>query len=346
MTGSSASPDSSEVAHLSVPVADALAGNAGYLLSRMETHDADEQAERLRCWDQCYEQLSPGRFRGSLSEIWLGPMQLFREVTNQSVRETGSCWQGSRTFGIPLAMEGEAAYCGRPMSAEAVLTLCGGDELDFRSPRFLDIVGICVQAPVFQRLTRCLEGDEAERRLEFPRLLRVAPDRLEELRALLRSVFGVLDACPAMLDYAQVRKNIEHSLLSRLVALASEAGKEPESPVGYLVRRRVVERARGYLLAHRDEPVSVSDLCALTGVSRRTLQYCFQEVLGVKPVHYLRALRLAGVRRELKAQGSRFASVGDVAARWGFWHLSHFAADYRKMFGELPSETLSSSRPA
>jgi len=39
--------------------------------------------------------------------------------------------------------------------------------------------------------------------------------------------------------------------------------------------------------------------------------------------------------------------VQDIAARWGFWHLSHFANDYRRMFGELPSETLrSSAHPA
>ncbi|CAG9232914.1 hypothetical protein BVI1335_880001 [Burkholderia vietnamiensis] len=30
----------------------------------------------------------------------------------------------------------------------------------------------------------------------------------------------------------------------------------------------------------------------------------------------------------------------DVAAAWGFWHLSQFATDYRRMFGKRPSETL------
>ena len=29
-----------------------------------------------------------------------------------------------------------------------------------------------------------------------------------------------------------------------------------------------------------------------------------------------------------------------VIARWGFWHFSRFSAEYRRMYGELPSQTL------
>jgi AraC family ethanolamine operon transcriptional activator len=46
------------------------------------------------------------------------------------------------------------------------------------------------------------------------------------------------------------------------------------------------------------------------------------------------------VRRELRDANPATTQVQDVAARWGFWHLSHFASDYRAMFGELPSDTL------
>lgn len=56
------------------------------------------------------------------------------------------------------------------------------------------------------------------------------------------------------------------------------------------------------------------------------------------PATYLRALRLNGVRRDLRGRAAD--SVQDVAAAWGFWHLSQFATDYRRMFGARPSETL------
>lgn len=51
-------------------------------------------------------------------------------------------------------------------------------------------------------------------------------------------------------------------------------------------------------------------------------------------------MRLNRVRRELKTERPRFDSVQEAAARWGFWHLSHFSAEYKTMFGELPSDTL------
>jgi AraC family ethanolamine operon transcriptional activator len=31
--------------------------------------------------------------------------------------------------------------------------------------------------------------------------------------------------------------------------------------------------------------------------------------------------------------------VHEIARRWGFWHIGEFAADYRRLFGELPSQT-------
>jgi len=37
-------------------------------------------------------------------------------------------------------------------------------------------------------------------------------------------------------------------------------------------------------------------------------------------------------------------NVGEIAVAMGFFHLSHFAAHYRALFGEPPSETLRAVR--
>jgi len=56
-------------------------------------------------------------------------------------------------------------------------------------------------------------------------------------------------------------------------------------------------------------------------------------------VNYIRCVRLNGVRRELIGTRADALTIGDAASRWGFFHLSHFAADYQALFGELPSHT-------
>jgi AraC family ethanolamine operon transcriptional activator len=104
-------------------------------------------------------------------------------------------------------------------------------------------------------------------------------------------------------------------------------------------RERLVRRADDYMRACLGEPLSLLELCRELGVSERTLHYAFQEVRGLSPMAYFRAVRLNAVRQELKTAADT-ATVHEVAQRWGFWHTGEFAAAYRRLFGELPSQTL------
>ena len=92
--------------------------------------------------------------------------------------------------------------------------------------------------------------------------------------------------------------------------------------------------------------VSKHALRALVGQLAAECQGSGIQVLGINPVAFLRAMRLNGVRRDLRSACSAGDCVQDVAARWGFWHLGHFVTDYKHMFGELPSQTLRAPRRA
>ena len=53
---------------------------------------------------------------------------------------------------------------------------------------------------------------------------------------------------------------------------------------------------------------------------------------------YLPTVRLNAVRRALR-EGDALATIADIAARWGFWHMGHFSQDDKALFGETPSQT-------
>jgi AraC family ethanolamine operon transcriptional activator len=105
-------------------------------------------------------------------------------------------------------------------------------------------------------------------------------------------------------------------------------------------RERLVRRAEEYMRAHLGNPLSVLHLCRELNVSKRTLHYAFQEVRGLSPMAYFKVSRLNAVRQELKAPPAGTTTVQEIAQRWGFWHTGEFAAAYRRLFGELPSQTL------
>lgn len=97
---------------------------------------------------------------------------------------------------------------------------------------------------------------------------------------------------------------------------------------------------------HVESPVYTLDLCASADVSERTLRTVFREYFGMGPMQYLKLHRLQQVRRALCADSPNTSSVKSIALAHGFWELGRFAADYRRLFGESPAETLhSTSRP-
>ncbi len=105
-------------------------------------------------------------------------------------------------------------------------------------------------------------------------------------------------------------------------------------------RCKLMQQAEEIILADINRPWTVYDLCMELHVSERTLRYGFHEHFGMAPIAYLKALRLNGVRRQLKASTADKTTVTNVAVQWGFWHMGQFAKDYKKMFDECPSETL------
>lgn len=114
-------------------------------------------------------------------------------------------------------------------------------------------------------------------------------------------------------------------------------------PRGYV---RIVARARAHIHDNLDGPLSIEEIAAAAITSHRTLHRAFQAVLDETPYSYVQKLRLHRIRHELVSDDERAATITSVANQWGISELGRFAAWYRELFGELPSETLARQRRA
>jgi AraC family ethanolamine operon transcriptional activator len=302
-------------------------------------YDADEQARNLHGWNQTYDQLTAGRFVGGLTELCLDHMQVFVETTSHTLRQTCEVQEDAYWFGIPTCPEGSGRIDAQVIAGDALAFRPGGIEFELLTSAGYEIFGVVVKGEVLRRYAAEVERVGLADHLPNTEVVSIGMARKERLCASLRQLLddGAASGTPLS---SLARNNLQAAVLASLFDVgALPADGQIDMPTRGR-RQSIVSEAREYVLANRDRAINVPELCERLHVSRRTLQYCFQDVLGMAPATYLRTIRLNGARRDLCNAVSESRSVQDVAAAWGFWHLSQFATDYRKLFGMRPSDTL------
>jgi AraC family ethanolamine operon transcriptional activator len=308
----------------------------------VQTHvayDADEQARNLHGWNQTYDQLTAGCFIGGLTELCVDHMQVFVETTSHTLRQTCEVQKDAYWFGIPTCPLGTGRIDAQIISADALAFRPGGVEFELLTSAGYEIFGVVVTGEALRRYAGEVEGVSLDELLPNAEVVSIGSERKEQLCALLRQLLAGGAASGAPLT-PTARDHLQASVLASLFDVGALSTDRRAAMPARPRRQSIVREARDYVLANRDRAINVPELCELLHVSRRTLQYCFQDVLNMAPAAYFRAIRLNGARRDLSNVRSESRSVQDVAAAWGFWHLSQFATDYRKMFGIRPSETL------
>ncbi len=299
--------------------------------------DADEHAHNLTNWQQEYDQLGGGRFYGRIDELALDGFQLFREHTNRSLRQQCNVWKDSVWLGIP-AQTADCRINGLQVGSDQLMCRPGARDFELITPDAFDIYGIVVKEEVLLRAAE-REGRTLDlARLEQAPRLTVAQQQLDQLRYLLEQV-----VIHSALGFNSELK--QELATSALLALISEDQLQTETAPSFAHRNQVVDKVKSYIALHPDASVSITELCELTHVSRRTLQYSFESILGISPLQFLRTTRLNQVRRALNVRQPDL-SIAMIAANWGFWHPGQFARDYKALFGENPSETVKKHQSA
>ncbi|MBZ9558543.1 MULTISPECIES: helix-turn-helix domain-containing protein [unclassified Modicisalibacter] len=297
--------------------------------------DSQRHAAAIAGWQQVYDQLGAGRPSSELLQVSGERFQVFHEVLDKRVVQHGQ--SPRKRFCMAFSTARTPVIQGCKVVSNSVLLLRDGEEFMLHAPEGLAFLALCVDLERFSRLAEVELGTERFARFAAMPGMDV-PMRL--LKAISVRLFRDLDGLVARgsHDDPVLEKRIEDTLMAVLLDLFLQANGEKRRNE-LAVSTYLVKRSQELALADPQRPLSVLDLCEQLHVSRKTLQNSFQRVVSMRPVEFLRSIRLNAVRRQLMASSADESSVGDVAYAMGFRHLSHFSASYYTLFGEYPSET-------
>jgi AraC family ethanolamine operon transcriptional activator len=303
--------------------------------SHQAAHDFEEQAALLRGWNQDYAQISSGTFSGYVSEIQFDDVHLFLEYTSQALFQSGQLGEDVIAVGVPLSAQGQGMFCGGISDQDAIHVFSGDEGFEFFSPHELVMGGIAINRIALLDTLTPQEQQQLHPQGSHACVKRIDQTKIQAMRSFMSGAFQLFEQSPQFLQNPFIIQALRAAVSSVLEECLIDHGQITPETLSASKCWNIVAASRELVRGRSDTPVTVAELCRHLGVSRRTLQYCFHNLLDTNPVAYLRAERLNGVRRMLRHANS----VTEAAAHWGFWHFGHFSQEYKKMFGELPSTT-------
>jgi AraC-like DNA-binding protein len=187
-------------------------------------------------------------------------------------------------------------------------------------------------------------GFPLKERIEFAPVASVDEPAMGTLVRAIEHVCREVDDPYSSYRTAHCRGQLEHLLASSMLFGMPNSYSNELRRLGDDARPGYLRRAERYIQCHVGDDISLDDLVNVSGASLRTLYKVFSDHWNVTPIGYVKRVRLETARRELEDPCSRYHTVAGVASAVGMSHLGNFSADYKRFYGELPSETLKKSR--
>lgn len=151
--------------------------------------------------------------------------------------------------------------------------------------------------------------------------------------ALLLSLVKQLDEIPAA-----AAQHVADNIMDLMVTLLSVQNGICPDPGARAYQRSLIMQIKTFIEASlADAHLTPEVIASAHHISVRQLYKLF-ETEGSAPAHYVRERRLTQCSKDLRDPTQRQQPVSTVAARWGFYNISHFNHVFKKAFGESPSD--------
>ena len=303
--------------------------------------DFDAYHEIAANWDLDFRLLSKNDFYAYLNMYSSPCFQLTHTKLNGKIEQFGTTPEGFRSIVIPVNFTSTFYWLNKKVAGSQLLIFPKNRTLDAVSFDEFNVYIVAIKESFLLEMLDNLGYDTAKKLFsgdeQYLNLTRDFANQFSYLASKFLSDMHINYSEGGTVKSIYEYESIDRLLLLLLKFLDSSSSIIYKNPSRKrdIALNQAVELINGI----EDSFHSVSQLCAYTNVSERTLEYAFKERYQISPSAYIKANRLHKVKLELldpKYKGR----ISTVAGKYGFWHMGQFASDFRRHFGKLPTESL------
>ena len=289
----------------------------------------------IHSWKLDFIQLEPGVFLGDLSQIIYEDLLISYGRFSTTIKQEGFSPEGVWTFAF--INDAKIYWRNYKVQPNSIIIYAPGSEINAVSGANFEVMTFSV-SDEFLFETAKKEGME-----EFYNSLQsidvVAPK--SPLRIKLRkAIFSEINKQLKNPNYNN-RTAFKESFTKKLLLLLKGSSVNMEK-VSSKKRLKLLHDAEHYMTQHITEPITISNIASYLNVSERTLLYAFKNRFNMGPKAFMLVLKLNHSYHRLHKE-KEIKSIAHIARDSGFWHMGQYYKDYKKFFGELPSQTLKNS---
>jgi AraC family ethanolamine operon transcriptional activator len=275
--------------------------------------DSDQLGEVVKGASFELHQMDKGAFQADLFSASFGKGTLDIGQYNRSILTEGTFSSDSMIIGFLLDTKGESRLNGSSVKTHDMSLSDSGSPLEFH-----------------------LSSDSLWSSFQFKR------EDLLKTGINWSDIFSYLKNS----NHSQASSINTTMLYNNLLSIYAHAISNTDSstPLKRNESTLLAKKIYHYLQDHASEPIQMIELTALIGKSERTVERLFKKYFGIPPYTYLKLHRLHLIRKRLMQRDPTFINISHLAMENGFMEIGYFGREYKKTFGETPSETLKNNR--
>jgi len=305
---------------------------AGYIVDYSGL-SMDMMQHHSKKWNLEHTKMEKGMFEASLLGAHTPRIQIGRSHYSHGIMTKGDFPKGCIVLTCYFSENGTFSFQNRTILPNELFVLTSGDEIDRVTSGEIESFIITIEEQLFYESFYAFFAEEAHLFLKKKRFIIQEGMVSDFYHAFGFWIDYLIDTFPDLKVKPGYDK-IESEILSQLFSYIKFAPFKNDR------KKFSIKMVRELLHENLHQDINLTLIEHELNISESQLYYAFKSSYGIAPKKYHHMLRLHAVKKELETADPKDSTVTQVAMKYNFIHMNHFSAEYKKTFGQTPSETL------